>query len=73
MQSADNPPGIWKKSSYSAHNGNCIEVAGHASDTVRVRDSKNPAGAILDFTVTGWGAFLGGVRNGDFGRKPGNL
>lgn len=63
--------GTWTKSSLSTYNGNCVEVAGLADDTIRVRDSKNPRGGILNFTTAEWDAFLGGVRNGEFDRKPG--
>jgi hypothetical protein len=63
----------WIKSSYSSHNGNCIEVSGLASDRIRVRDSKNPQGGILNFTTAEWDAFIGGVCNGEFDRKTHNL
>jgi Domain of unknown function (DUF397) len=59
----------WIKSSLSAYNGNCVEVAGLADDTIRVRDSKHPRGAVLSFTQAEWDAFVGGVRNGEFDRK----
>lgn len=72
MQSGDIFSSDWVKSSLSAHNGNCVEVAGLAGDTIRVRDSKNPRGGILNFTISEWDAFIGGVRNGEFDRKPGN-
>jgi uncharacterized protein DUF397 len=61
--------GVWMKSSLSAHNGNCVEVAGLADDIIRVRDSKNPRGGVLNFTQAEWDAFVGGVRNGEFDRK----
>jgi hypothetical protein len=61
--------GVWMKSSLSAHNGNCVEVAGLADDIIRVRDSKNPRGGILNFTQAEWDVFIGGVRNGEFDRK----
>lgn len=35
---------IWRKSSFSADNGACIEVAGTLG---AVRDSKNPSGPVL--------------------------
>jgi len=60
----------WLKSSLSTHNGNCVEVAGLTGDTVRVRDSKHPRGAVLNFTPAEWDAFIGGVCNGEFDRKP---
>jgi hypothetical protein len=34
----------WRKSSYSAQNGNCVEVR---EDLSALRDSKNPTGATL--------------------------
>jgi len=60
---------IWMKSSLSTYNGNCVEVAGLASDRIRVRDSKQPMGAVLNFTPAEWDAFIGGVYNGEFDRK----
>jgi hypothetical protein len=61
--------GTWMKSSLSAYNGNCVEVAGLTGDRIRVRDSKHPRGAVLTFTPAEWDAFIGGVRNGEFDRK----
>jgi hypothetical protein len=67
---AGNSPVVWKKSSLSSYNTNCVEVAGLADDTIRVRNSKNPGGGVLNFTPSEWDAFLGGVRNGEFDRGP---
>jgi hypothetical protein len=64
---------VWTKSSLSSYSNNCVEVAGLASDMIRVRDSKNPRAGILNFTTAEWDAFIGGVRNGEFDRKAGNL
>jgi hypothetical protein len=55
----------WRKSSYSATQTNCVEVA-QASEIVAVRDSKNPTGPVLVFTPTEWAAFVAGVRDGEF-------
>ena len=66
-------PLVWLKSSLSMYNGNCVEVAGLSEDTVHVRNSRHPGGPVLNFTPTEWDAFIGGVRNGEFDRKPGNL
>jgi hypothetical protein len=56
----------WHKSSYSSdQGGNCIEVC-NLDDGRAVRDSKDPAGAILTFTAAQWSAFTAGVRAGMF-------
>lgn len=39
----------WTKSSYSAVNGDCVEVKAADHSTVSVRDSKNPLDGMLDF------------------------
>jgi hypothetical protein len=64
--------GTWIKSSLSGYSGNCVEVAGLTGDSIRVRDSKHPRGAVLNFTEAEWDAFVGGVRNGEFDRKSQN-
>jgi Domain of unknown function (DUF397) len=68
--SASDSSGTWLKSSLSGYNGNCVEVAGLTGDTIRVRDSKHPRGAVLNFTPAEWATFIGGVHNGEFDRKP---
>lgn len=55
----------WRKSSHSGQSGNCVEVK--ISDSVAVRDSKNPAGPELQFASQAWAAFVTGVKHGDFG------
>ena len=59
---------IWKKSSWSAANGHCIEMAELPDGTVAVRDSKDsgPERPILVFPRRGWNAFLLGVNANDF-------
>lgn len=59
----------WRKSSRSMTNGNCVEVGGPVGEFVGVRDSVNPEGAVLGFSRGGWGAFVGGVRKGQFDRR----
>jgi hypothetical protein len=54
----------WRKSSRSGSNG-CVEVAFHDGQ-IAVRDSKDRAGPVLQFTHWEWEAFLAGVRCGEF-------
>ena len=60
----------WQTSTHSRQNGNCVEVAGLTGDRIKVRDSKHPRGPVLNFTPAEWDAFIGGVHNGEFDRKP---
>ena len=57
----------WRKSSRSYGTGNCVEVAAWTGDRVNVRDSKNPQGAMLQFTPVQWNAFVAGLRSGSLG------
>ncbi len=41
----------------------------NAGSIVGVRDSKDPAGAVLAFTDTEWSSFLGAAHDGSFTRK----
>lgn len=54
----------FRSSSY-CHSGSCVQVATTA-ETVLVRDSKNPDGAVLRFTAEEWRTFVLGVRAGEF-------
>ncbi|MEU4682273.1 DUF397 domain-containing protein [Streptomyces xinghaiensis] len=55
----------WRKSSHSSGNGGeCLEVADGVTNTVPVRDSKNPHGPALAFKAAAWAAFVSGVRTG---------
>jgi hypothetical protein len=65
---------IWRKSTFSAANGGCVEIGWRRSSfsapnndcvevaltvtAVAVRDSKNVDGPVLDFAPSRWRAFL---------------
>jgi hypothetical protein len=73
---------MWRKSSHSTYNGNCVEADGpwrksshcNGGDCVEVadgpaglmRDSKDRDGPVLRFTPGEWAAFTGRVKNGEF-------
>ncbi|WP_435822458.1 DUF397 domain-containing protein [Microbispora bryophytorum] len=64
--SSDLSGAIWWKSSRSANNCACVEVAVLSDGQVGVRDSKNQDGPALVFTPAEWDAFIGGVKDGEF-------
>jgi len=55
----------WVKAQASTHNGACVEIAS-AAGKIAMRDSKDPGGPILVYTITEFSAFLDGARNGEF-------
>lgn len=48
---------VWRKSTRSATDTNCVEVA-FTPPLMAVRDSKNPGGPLLAFAPAEWRAFL---------------
>lgn len=57
------PESAWFKSSYSSgEGGECVEVA-NAVGSTHVRDSKNKAGAMLNFGAEQWATFVAFVSH----------
>jgi Domain of unknown function (DUF397) len=53
--------GTWRKASYSATNGNCVEVA-DATGTVMVRDTKDHVDAVLAVSADAWQRFTSSLK-----------
>jgi Domain of unknown function (DUF397) len=58
---------VWRTSSWSGANNNCVEVGYLPSDRVAVRDTKDRTRPAHLHTATAWSAFLTAVRAGEFG------
>jgi hypothetical protein len=67
---ADQLAAVWRKSTKSNASGACVEVAALANGKIAVRDSRHPSGPALVCTRAGIGAFLAGVKNGEFDDSP---
>jgi hypothetical protein len=67
VQQVDLAQAVWRKSTYSGGNGECVEVA-FVDDAVAVRDSKDRGGPVHVFPPREWDAFVGGLLNGEFER-----
>lgn len=53
----------WRKSSFSAANNNCVELA-DAGDTILVRDSKHPEQGHVTLAPKGLAALVDAARAG---------
>jgi hypothetical protein len=55
---------IWRKSTFSAYNGSCVEVADLAPGQIGVRDSKaGPHSPVLVFGQADWASFLRNLKH----------
>jgi hypothetical protein len=66
MTALEMPRAVWRKSSRSGGNGDCVEIAGNLPGIVAVRDSKDPQGPVLAFSFAEWRAFAAGLKAGEF-------
>jgi hypothetical protein len=61
---------IWRTSTRSGNNGNCVEVATNLLDRdgkIYLRDTKDHGhGPVLGFTRAEWDAFRDGLLDGEF-------
>ncbi|MGW5120801.1 DUF397 domain-containing protein [Streptomyces noursei] len=57
--------GAFRKSSYSAQTGECVEVAPLSTGGHAIRDSKNPAGPHLLFTADAFSVFTDALKGDD--------
>jgi Domain of unknown function (DUF397) len=48
---------VWRKSSYSGTQSNCVEVA-DLDHVIAVRDSRDPAAPALTFSPAAWASFV---------------
>jgi Domain of unknown function (DUF397) len=55
----------WRTSTKSQQSGQCVELT-KVAGAIGVRDSKDPNGPILVFTVEEFAAFLDGATKGEF-------
>ncbi|MFE1308042.1 DUF397 domain-containing protein [Streptomyces sp. NPDC058755] len=58
---ASAPAAIWRKSSYSGGQGDCVELADNIPALAPIRDSKNPTGPAIPFSREAWHAFVAHV------------
>jgi Domain of unknown function (DUF397) len=55
---------MWRRSSH-CHTDQCVEVSS-SDHGVKIRDTKEPDGPVLNFTVQEWRAFIQGAKDGEF-------
>lgn len=53
---------VWRKSSKSGTQGECVEVARNLPGIVAMRDSKDPDGPLLILVPVTWASFVAALR-----------
>lgn len=66
MSATDLPTSRWRKSRTSNPTGSCVEIAELPEQAVALRNSRDKSGPALIYPRTAVGAFLQGVKNGEF-------
>ena len=67
MSRNDYPGAVWRKSSRSNGQAECVEVARNLPGIVAVRDSKDPGGPKLPVTCEAWRGFTARLKDRDLG------
>jgi hypothetical protein len=57
---------IWRKASFSAHNGGCVEIAANLPGVTAVRDSKRPEAGAHIVDRAAFAQFLADVQRGRY-------
>ncbi|MDY0812393.1 DUF397 domain-containing protein [Kitasatospora purpeofusca] len=57
---------MWRKSTYSGPDNECVEGADGLSGVIPVRDSKDPEGPVLQFAGDARAEFVTALRAGEF-------
>ena len=60
-----NPEKTWRKSSYTAPDNNCVELAVSETETA-MRDSKDPDGGAFVVSARAWIKFITYTKSGGF-------
>lgn len=58
LTASDLDGAVWRTSSYSGGQGECVEVASDIPGAVPVRDSKHRAGPMVVVSAQAWQTFL---------------
>ena len=56
----------WRKSTMSAHNGGCVEIAANLPGVTALRDSTRPDGGAHVVNRVAFAAFLADLKSGRF-------